>query len=414
MRHSPLGQRSARSNRPGRLRYLAAAAVLPLVAIASASPAHAQDEPFSNPSEAAAGWLASQAEGPSWSAGDVSSTLDVLIGLMAARVGGEKVQTSLEWLNEPDVLNAYVYPPGDESEDPQLNAGGAGKVMYVVATAGGDPADFGGVKLADAVTDSQRDDGHFGDGTPFATAWAVLGLSRSGQPANEEAAAALTAAQCPDGGYSFADADGGDDCASDPDTTGVVASALQTMDGDDAEAAHDAAIAWLESAQGENGGFDAGFGPNANSTAYAAQALLGAERAESAERATAFLIGLQVGCGEEAAGAIRATDPEDEEYGEMMRLSATAQALIPLSGQNLAELDASESDADLPVVQCEAVSGGETTGADGGEDGAASDEGSGSLVPWLVGGAAVVLAAIVLYVLARVRRGASTGDKEAE
>ncbi len=389
MRHQ-----STRLRNPVR-RILAATAALPVIGLATASPAHAQDDTFDAPAEAAAAWLASEADGPSWSDGDVSSSLDAAIGLMAAGVGGDQVEATLEWLNDPDVLSAYIYPAGDESEDPQLSPGAAGKVMFTVATAGGDPADFGGVKLADELADASVE-----GIDPGALSWAALGLSRSEAGVTEEVAAALLAAQCDDGGFTFEAPEGGD-CSGDPDTTGPAASALQVI-GEPAADAHADAVTWLEEHQSESGGFDNGFGENANSTAYAGQALLGAERTEAAELATAFLIGLQFGCGEDAEGAVRATDPEDEEWGESMRVLATAQALIPLSGQHLAELDASEQSDGIPAVECATQAGGD--GAPTADD-PEQQQDSDSWAPWLIVGAAVLLAAIVAYTLVRVRRG---------
>ncbi|THV41589.1 prenyltransferase/squalene oxidase repeat-containing protein [Glycomyces buryatensis] len=394
-----------------RLLTAAAAAVLPIAVLGTAAaPAHAQDsEPFAAPAAAGAAWLAAQADGPSWSDGDIGTSLDAVIGLMAARVGTDQVQTTLEWLNDEDVLSSYVYPPSDESEDPALNAGGAGKVMYVVATAGGDPTDFGGIRLAAEVTAAQTETGGFGDGSVQNTSWAVLGLSRTDQGANAEAGAALAAAQCDDGGFSYADvdADGGADCVSDPDTTGIAVAALAVLEGDDVTAALDGAVMWLENNQSENGGFDAGFGENASSTAMAAQAFFATERSGAAERATSFLIELQLGCDTDAAGAFMASDPEDPEYGESMRLLATAQSLVAVAGQNLATLDASESTADIPVLDCE----GGTDAASPADEAVSSD--SDAWIPWVIVAAALLLIALVAYLIVRARRGGDGGAEGA-
>lgn len=407
MRHpsTPSTFTARRLRREGPLLSTAAAAVLLTVALAS--PAHAQeDAPFSDPAGAAASWLAAQSDGTGWQAGgapDVATTLDSLIGLMAARVGGDQVQTGLEWLNEPDVLAPYIYPDG-ETEDAPIAPGAAGKLMYVVATAGGDPSDFGGVKLADEVAATPAEElGTFDGGT---LSWAALGLSRTEDGVSDAIADALLAAQCDDGGFSFSVPED-EDCVGDIDTTGLAVSALTVLSDDAAETRADA-VQWLQEHQGEDGSFDGGYGANANSTAMAAQALLtSGDTADAAEAAVAHLIELQIGCDEDGAGAIRFSVPEDPEFGEATRLLATAQALIPLSGQNLAELDASDSAADVPAVECESAEGDTATA---GEDEAASDadDGTNAWVPWLIVGAVIVLAAIVAFLIVRGRRGHET------
>lgn len=277
-------------------RLLAAAAVVPITVFASAAPAEAEEEPFAQPAQAAASWLVAQSDGTSWNNHDVSTSLDAVIALEAAGVGGDQVKATLEWLNSNDTLSPYVYPDlEDAAPEPTLSAGSAGKVMYAVATAGGDPTNFAGIKLADELKASQTPTGSYGDGTALSTAWAVLGLSRTDTPAGEEAAAGLAAMQCPDGGFDYIDVDGGDDCVSDPDTTGLTASALATINGDTASASLKSAVDWLESMQAADGGFDNGMGENANSTAMAAQAFFAAGRPDAAGRAVAFLIGLQYG-----------------------------------------------------------------------------------------------------------------------
>jgi hypothetical protein len=388
-------------------RLLAAAAVVPMSILASASPALAQSEPFEEPKDAAASWLVAQSDGTSWSGGDVSTSLDASIALMAARVGGDQVQATLEWLNDTDTLSPYVFPVAEGATDPVLNAGAAGKVMYTVATAGGDPANFAGIKLADEVVAAQTANGTYGDGTALSSAWAVLGLSRTDTPAGDEAAAGFAAIQCPDGGFNYADVDGGDDCVSDPDTTGVVVSALASLEGDAAAEPLTAAVTWLESAQGEDGGFDNGFGENANSTAMAAQAFLATERADAAERAVSFLVGLQFDCSGAAPGAVMYTDPEDPEFGEASRLVATAQAMIPVSGQNYTDLDGSGSAAEVPALDCENGED-EATGA-----AESDDEDSASWLPWAIGAAVVVIAAIIVALAVRARRSAPAANGSA-
>jgi len=380
-------------------RLLAAAAVVPITVFASAAPAEAQEAPFAQPAQAAASWLVGQSDGTSWNAGDVSSSLDAVIALEAARVGGDQVQATLEWLNSNETLTPYVFTTADGATEPVLNAGPAGKVMYTVATAGGDATNFGEIRLADQVTGSQTANGTYGDGTAPTTAWAVLGLSRTDTPAGAEAAAGLAAVQCPDGGFNYADVDGGDDCVSDPDTTGLVVSALATL-GDAGAAPLASAVAWLEGAQAEDGGFDNGFGENANSTAMAAQAFLATGKADAAERAVAFLIGLQFDCTGEQPGAIMYTDPEDPEFGEASRLLATAQAIVPIAGQDLAALDATGIEAKVPGTDCESAdAGGDATAeADG-------DEGSTSWLPWVIGAAVVVLVALVIAFALKSRKG---------
>ncbi|WP_205324403.1 hypothetical protein [Glycomyces sp. YM15] len=391
---------------PGRL--LAAAAVVPITVFASAAPAEAQEPPFAQPAQAAASWLVGQSDGTSWNGGDVSSSLDAVIGLEAAGVGGDQVQATLEWLNSTEILTPYVYPTVEGAAEPVLNAGAAGKVMYAVATAGGDPSNFGEIRLASEVAAAQTATGTYGDGTAPSTAWAVLGLSRTDTPAGAEAAAGLAAVQCPDGGFNYADVDGGDDCVSDPDTTGLVASALVTL-GEPGSAPLASAVAWLEGAQAEDGGFDGGFGENANSTAMAAQAFFAAGNEDAAQSAVAFLIALQFDCTGDQPGAVMYTDPEDPEFGEASRLLATAQAMVPLAGQDLANLDASGLEAAVPGNGCESADAGDdATGAAEEED-----EGSASWLPWVIGAAVVVLAALIIGFALKARRGGAAPAEDA-
>ncbi|SDE47631.1 prenyltransferase/squalene oxidase repeat-containing protein [Glycomyces harbinensis] len=385
-------------------RLLAAAAVVPISVLASAVPAQAQSETFDAPAQAAASWLVSQSDGTSWSAGDVSTSLDAVIALQAAGVGGDHVKTTLEWLNDTETLTPYVYPAVEGAAEPVLSAGSAGKVMYAVATAGGDATDFAGIRLADEVTAAQTANGTYGDGTALSTAWAVLGLSRTDAPAGEEAAAGLAAVQCPDGGFSFGDIDGGDDCVSDPDSTGLVVSALATLPGDAASTSVESAVTWLESAQAENGGFDNGFGENANSTAMAAQAFFATERADAAERAVAYLLELQFDCAGTAPGAFMYTDPEDPEFGEATRLLATAQAMVPVSGQNLADLDASSIAADVPGDACAVADGGDATEAE-----TEADADTAAWLPWAIGAAVLVLAALIIAFAVKARKNGENG-----
>nr|BFF22985.1 hypothetical protein GCM10025732_09500 [Glycomyces mayteni] len=280
--------------------------------------------------------------------------------------------------------------------------------MYVVATAGGDPTDFGGIKLAEQVAASQAANGTYGDGTALSTSWAVLGLSRTDTAAGETAAAGLAAVQCPDGGFSYSDVDGGDDCVSDADTTGLAIPALVSL-GDPASASLESAVTWLEGAQAEDGGFDAGFGENANTTAVAAQAFLAAGRADAAERAVAFLLTLQFGCDGAAPGAFMYTNPEDADFGEATRLLATAQAIVPVSGQDLATLDASGSAADVPAVDCASADAGDATTAAGDDE----ESGSASWLPWAIIAAVVVIAALIVVFALRSRRNGGSGDAAA-
>ncbi len=381
---------------------------MPITVFASAAPAEAQEPPFAQPAQAAASWLVGQSDGTSWNGGDVSSSLDAVIGLEAAGVGGDQVQATLEWLNSTEILTPYVYPTVEGAAEPVLNAGAAGKVMYAVATAGGDPSNFGEIRLASEVAAAQTATGTYGDGTAPSTAWAVLGLSRTDTPAGAEAAAGLAAVQCPDGGFNYADVDGGDDCVSDPDTTGLVASALVTL-GEPGSAPLASAVAWLEGAQAEDGGFDGGFGENANSTAMAAQAFFAAGNEDAAQSAVAFLIALQFDCTGDQPGAVMYTDPEDPEFGEASRLLATAQAMVPLAGQDLANLDASGLEAAVPGNGCESADAGDdATGAAEEED-----EGSASWLPWVIGAAVVVLAALIIGFALKARRGGAAPAEDA-
>ncbi|MFC4333953.1 prenyltransferase/squalene oxidase repeat-containing protein [Salininema proteolyticum] len=378
-------------------RGLAVLALSPLAVLAPAT-AHAQDEEvFDSPKDAAASWLAEQAEGDYWMNGGQPSegtTLDAAIGFMAAGVGGDRVEGSLQWFSDKDVLDGYLFS-GEDGDD--MNAGSAGKLVYAIETSGGDSSQFAERDLKKDLADTKADGGLYGTtDSSLATAWAVLGLDRAGEEIDEETGTALAGIQCEDGSFSW---QGGPDCAGTPDITGTVVSALTVIGGDDAAAAKEKAVQWLLDNQAEDGSYNADGSEDtagdANSTAVAAQALLQGEHREEAEKAVSFLLTLQLGCGEDGEGAVKYQAEENEEFGEEPRVLATAQSLVPLSGQNYVDLDASAMESGIPDVECR---------ADGGTEESEAAEKTATWLPWAITGAIVVIGAVIAFAVVRSKR----------
>ncbi|MBW4718263.1 peptidase [Saccharothrix obliqua] len=338
---------------------LSALSVTTAVLPALSGTAHAEPVTAKSPTEAAAGWLARQlvdgerfevvAGGTAYP--DQGLTIDALLAFDAAGVAQDNAAKALAWLGRPDVVQGFV-----SDEEGSQYAGGYAKLALAVLAQGGDPTSFGGVDLVQGLLARQDPSGRFTDRTSFPSdltnnftqSIAVIALERHGA-APPAAVDYLAAGACPGGGYPLKFAQ--PRCEPQVDATAMAVQALLAA-GRAADAT--AALDWLAARQQADGGFvDDGLpdavAPNANSTGLAAQALRVGGRTAAADRAAAHLVGLQVGCGDAAAGAI-AYDAGGFRPGNAVR--ATAQAVLGLAGTSLLDISSAGDRPAAPVPDC--------------------------------------------------------------
>ncbi|WP_447008238.1 prenyltransferase/squalene oxidase repeat-containing protein [Saccharothrix isguenensis] len=345
----------------------AAVAALALVPPAQGLP----DTPVTtDASEAAAGWLARQLiDGdhfafPGTTIGDQGATLDGVFALAAAGVASDSADKAMAWLAKPEVVLDYLHL-GDPAES---IAGSHAKLALAVQVRGEDPTKFAGVDLIAGLTALQAPSGRFVNKSKypdfsngFSQAFAVLALERwEGAP--EAAVGYLVGQQCEEGGFPLLLEEAR--CAPHADATAMAVQALLALDRTDvAEGRVDVAgsvaeaLQWLTANQQPGGGFldDKATGEgNANSTGLAAQALRAAGRTAEADKATAFLTSLQVGC--TAADAERGAIALDKSgFARDTAQRASAQGILGLVGVSFADLTAEGGTAGAPVLDCPAT-----------------------------------------------------------
>lgn len=290
----------------------------------------------------AATWLADQAN-EDGGFGDPGLTADAIFGFVSADAGAEYTAAAAEFLADRSVLDPYI-----GTSDTGYRAPQTAKILLAAQASGSDVTDFGGVDLEAALRGLEAEDGAF-DGV-LAQQLAVLALARSQQGVSAEAVDALVSMQCDDGGYGYSTSGG--DCAGDVDFTAYALAALLAAG---ETAASTRALDWLESVQGESGGFRAGYPgapENTNSTGLAAGALASGGREVAADKAVSFVVGLQQGCDAPAAeqGAIAY---DESGFNSGTAVMATAQAITGITGEFLDTLDHSDDVADLPGLDCD-------------------------------------------------------------
>ena len=212
---------------------------------------------------AAVSWLATQqdADGSFPSFDPVSTTMDVV---MAAASVDVDVAT---WVSS-DQLTPLDYLSG-QLENCLSDPGRAGKLLATVAAAGQDVHSFGGQDLLAAVQGMAGAGGTFGVAAPQ-QAWAILGLLAAGSDLPEGAVDQLRALQQADGGW---DSGWGEDA----DTTALAVQALLAANVSAGDESVAQGLAYLRGQQAPTGGFISfGEEANPNTTAYVLQALLAA------------------------------------------------------------------------------------------------------------------------------------------
>lgn len=427
-------------------RRLAGLAAVGALMLAPVVPAAAAD-PVSSAAEFLAGALADGTHMTSTSQGqtftDPGLTADVVIGLTAAGADPAKATAATGWLEQN--VASYVGPGAGKPSTTGDKAGAAyagalAKAALVAQVRGLSAADFGGRDLLAELAARESggrfsDDSTFGDYSNAITqSLALIVQQRSGKAPSAPAVAALVGLQCTDGGFRLAFPEQGkqEPCVSDNDATGYAVQALLPISPDQAGKALD----YLVKVQQADGGFantaPAGAKPviNANTTGLAGAALAAGGRNAQADKAIAFLTGLQQSNGA-VAYAAETTDKTSEPratsgallaFAHVNLVTLTAAAAGSPSGASSATVTSSAASAasvssaasaaptGLPTASSDAASSPsassaattpETTAAS--HTGDSADSGSSAAVWWIVGGIVVVLLVVGVVVVARRR-----------
>lgn len=262
-------------------RYQALAAVLVVVvlslvaiqtAVLAAPGGAAQDvtpdqEAVAEAIEAAVAWLlethqntdggfSSFSAGADMAPSDVGGTLDALWALSTVGADVSELLAYLEANTDP--LAEYVAQDGST----------AGKALLALSTTDRDVSDFAGLDLPLAVTEHLSPTGQFGVNTAFNQALPIMGLAISGNSVPEEAIDWLVAQQATEGDLAGS-WDDGFGTAGNADSTALALAALRVSGMGDDDPVPFAGLEFLEQAQLQSGGWEygPGFGENANSTA---------------------------------------------------------------------------------------------------------------------------------------------------
>lgn len=322
---------------------------------------------------AAAGWLGRElAAGdgtlPVGGPTDWGLTVDALLALAAAGVGGDQIEATATalwnsgttYVGEPEEANAWAR---------------VAKTVLALQVAGFDPTVFpagtGTRNLLLELRTAQNADGQFGSSwNGFGQPLAVLALARTEGGVPAAAVTWTQGQQCTTEGSADDGAYGYSPCSGDVDVTAMIVQALLAAGVPATDPSIADAVAWLTAIQtaAGDGSLPAAWAPiaNTNSTGLGGQALLGAGAVEPAAAAAAWIGGLQVSCTTLTAnpttvpadylGGI-AYDPvewdilvggEGSDRGQWVR--ATAQALLGLGLPALGELTAQGAAAALPAA----------------------------------------------------------------
>ena len=347
----------------------------------------------------AATWLAAQAD-DNGGFGDAGLTADAVFAFVSADAGSEYTAAAVGFLADRSVLDSYIGTAESGYRAPQT-----AKILLAAQAADADVTDFGGVNLEGALRGLEGADGRFSG--VLAQQLSVLVLARSDQGVSAAAVNVLAGMQCNDGGYSYSTTGGA--CTGDVDFTAYALAGLLAAG---ETVASERALDWLESVQGESGGFVAGFPgapENSNSTGLAAGALASGGRPAAADKAVDFVLSLQQGCdapAEEQGGI--AYDASGFRPGNAVM--ATAQAVTGITGEFLDTLDSSDDTAELPGLDCgtgTVPSDDESTDAAGAPVAQLPVTGSALTIPVIAGVLALLVGATLL--VATRRRAAATG-----
>lgn len=375
-----------RSNARQRVRVLSVGAVCGAVvatALATAAPVAAATQ--ASP-DAAAGWLAGQYVDGSLSYGgspNSGMTLDGILALTSRKVASSVAAAATDAF----AANAasYISPTGGSTR----SAGAVAKVALVAQAQNRDATNFGGEDLL-ATLESLKSSaapnvGRYRDAAgvggsdwsgSFSQSLALLVTSRAGAVA-PDAVEFLINLQCDNGGFPYSPNESTGKCSANSDADNdATAMAVQALTANGVAELPGAATAaakaadFLAAAQAANGSFDAPpwVGQNANTTGLAGQALRLAGRTSAADRATAWLSGLQLNCENAASGtpaAIRGVIAYDNDSlatltsvgadsaaMDQLRFTQT-QAVFGFPGSDgFATMSATGASAAIPSLSC--------------------------------------------------------------
>jgi hypothetical protein len=328
-----------RSVRARALLLLGAAAALGSAAVIAA-PLSAPAAADSGSADRAAAYLVSQlTDGDHYESGgfvQYGTTVDIALGLAAAGAEPDALAEIVDFLDEPETVDAYTHGVPFDRDD-AVYAGPTAKLATTASLLGMDPRDVGGEDLIANLAALERPDGRFSDISDFGDfsnvigqSFAVLALTAAtGQQPDDAAIDFLLGTQCDDGGFPI-DIPKNGACQSSPDATGLAIQALDGADpvegpeelGDVRLVALTAAVRWLESSRSADGYWEAFDAPNVNSTGYAAMALIAVGQDPAAS--IAWLESVQH---DDGGLPIAPGDPDSDVF-------ATAQALEALAGSS--------------------------------------------------------------------------------
>jgi len=334
----------------------------------------------------AAAWLASQlgANGDVLKNDDSTTnwgtTIDAVIALASAGVGGDQISATAAVLNASG--SAYVGTPDQVKSNWQYIA----KMALGLEVAGLDPTNFGGRDLIADLMSALNSDGSFGSAfgnkVAFLQALAMLALARTDGGVPPQATAWMLKQQCTTGTNSGSFGWPSGCSTADADSTSLAIQALVAAGVPSDNPAVVAAEQWLKTQQDSTGGILSYGTPNTNSTGLAAQAL--ADDASFTGPARQFIAGVQITCDqvEEHPSVLSASDVGAIAYtqdsfstitalgfGDQLTSTqmATVQAVLGLGGPDYGTISAAGVEKDVPVVSCTTPGGGETTTPGGGE-----------------------------------------------
>jgi hypothetical protein len=219
--------------------------------------------------------------------------------------------------------------------------------------------------VAQASAGSPRGDrGLYGTQDPtydgvFRQSLALIALTTANRAPSDGAIAWLTDQQCADGGWMSYRPDTGKPCAAKKEDTNATAMAVQALvavGGEQERQAADAGIAWLRTVRNADGGvgYNPGSPSDANSTGLFTNAVIatggdpGSLRNAAGNTPLDALLDLQVGCDAPRARRGAFAYQPDQSGTLLANDSATAAAVLALSGGHLPVTESTMTTAESP------------------------------------------------------------------
>jgi hypothetical protein len=379
---SPVTARTARSLRTARRIALLLTAMVTAGALLLAGPASAgaaTHAPTAGDPVAGAVYLSEQLKTDhlvfafDGTTPDYGSTVDAIVALSAAKVGGADITAMINYLGTPAAVADYANPSDVAFGGPY--PGSYAKLALAAEITGRDPTAFGGTNLIAQLTSLQCPtlatatpgacaawesgefkSGNLANGAGFpgvvAQTYDVIATQRAGATAVAAAGSAFLATQqCTDGSFANDFKDNTSVCAAggDVDATASAVQALLAAPGPAQSTAAGKAVSWLLNQQRSDGSYVNALPPsvsNVNSTALALTALRLA--GSPVTKPLAYLAANQFGCGSAAAalGAFK--------FAGVADIRATNQAVVAIAGANLLTVTGAGASTALPTLLCAA------------------------------------------------------------